>query len=203
MANPFDLESSEGRDNKDLYDNAFESLLSTAPWRFATRRARLEPSGLTPIDSYTYSYKIPNDGLFLWEIYNKNEISVNTTNFLTGTNYSYYSFPLVDGTKFLTSQAEILGDTISSNYGELSILYTIDKNFVLDDCTRNFVDILMLNLEEDFMKVKEISEDDIAQRVRTNEVTKKARRAQSGVENRKAYGKKMSDISQAMNRFFY
>lgn len=195
--------SDEGKDSRLVFETSFKSLLSAGPWNFATKRKRLERVSETPIDSYTFSFLLPTDGLFLWDLYNTGAGRINEISYFLGTQYSYVAFPLNSGLKFLDNTAEIIGNRIASNYSELSVLYTVDQKFPLTTCSQPFIDTLVLNMEEAFFKIKNTDEQDLQYRIGSNEKIRKKRNAQTSKENRKAYSKQDSEIISRLNQCFF
>lgn len=180
-------QSEEARKALLFFDATYATLLSKAPWNFATKRARLKRASTNPVESYANLYDTPDDGLFLWDIYNYGAEALSQVNFYCGTKaYRFYAFPLYDGFQFGDRVAEIIGGKIASDFSELSVLYTPNIVIPLTHVSQQFYDTLRLDLEEAFMKDRASDEDTLNKRMRTNQAYKRENKALAGLENRKA-----------------
>lgn len=171
-----------------FYNYAISSLLAKAPWNFATKRRRLDLiPGESPVDSYNYFYEIPEDALYLWDIYNRGAATIKEIYFWdVSIRYSYYSFPLDNNLVFGGGVGEVIGGRIASNYRELSVFYTRNEEPALNKVSQQFYDILLLDLEELLVKYRATDEEKLRMRLDTNEKHKRTALARAGNENRES-----------------
>ena len=68
----FEEESTEAKIAANLYETAYESILTTHRWRFASKKAKLARLSETPENEYNYAFQIPSDCLYVAELSTSN-----------------------------------------------------------------------------------------------------------------------------------
>ena len=195
-------QSSWGKLARTTFEEEFYSLLSKAPWNFATKRVTLHKTNERAGTGYYNFFTIPTDALFLWDIYSANESTVNAVNFYAHNyRYYYYSLPLLTGEVFLNGEAEVIGERIATNYSELWCFYTVNKDFSLNQVSQQFYDVLKLKLETAFMKISVSDEESITLREQSNDKKEMKLISQAGRENRKAHRVREADTITRLRQF--
>lgn len=126
---------------------AYQTLLSSYPWPFATKRIELERvAEERPTRSYSLLYQYPREAMYLWDIYYDTQNYNRYGSIWNYRAYEYFSFDESTDTSFFDGIGEIIGDKVASNARRLFVLATLKPQIPVDKWSVPFTDAVIASL---------------------------------------------------------
>ena len=163
------------------FRRAFQAVMASQPWSFATKRVELQLSSEMPVVSSIYSrfFELPRDIRKVWDLY----VS-SLTPYIETPLYNRLSYPFADG--LIEGIGEIIGDKIASDYN-LSILYTTSDAIDFRKYSAEFTEILISTTSKYLEKGKDLPADQMALKYNIRKKEDRELKADAARENRRAY----------------
>lgn len=120
------------KDSRLFMDYAYQVLITSYPWPFATTRDELPSSDEAPVRSYRKFFEIPKDVYLIWDFYYNPTDYPSYGDYWDYNYYRYYSFG-DDAGGFFDGVGELIENKIASNHPQLFALYTKKTKFAVKD----------------------------------------------------------------------
>ena len=136
-----------------FYDYAYTDLMAKFPWPFATKTFDLTQI-FTTITGFSYSYQIPSDVQYVWEIYPTNDYTNRFTSYK-----GPLEFPFHEGVDLGGGFGTIIGGILRSNFSRLSILTTPKERVSESLFSQSFIDSLINEIRGMLLENKDLDAD--------------------------------------------
>ena len=179
-------DSLEARRVRLAYKVGINALSSRFPWTFLSKNDDLyKDATYSEPGFYQYRYQVPRDAKFIWEIY-KTESSFRGLSY-TGTGYPFFQVGVgraFDPEVVSRDVAELIDGRIYSNIDGLKILYTRSGVADPEAFSSNFVDLLIMRMQEHILKSRQVSPDSLAVTLRENDAQRDSILSVESLQNR-------------------
>lgn len=196
-----DATSDQAIDARLYFKKCYQKLLSSYPWPFATVRESLQRSTETPPRGYSNLFDLPQNALYIWDIYNDPSQYTVYGSIWNYRTYSYFSFDASNDASFFENIGEIIGRRIATHFRRLDALYTQKRDIPPQEWSIPFAEAMMSEMRLLFEE-ETITDPDMA-RVKIAQTEQERNRAahRSALQNRKAQTPAKAQIIQFVDQF--
>lgn len=184
------------------FKKSYQKLISSYPWPFATHRMELQKdTSRTPVRSFSNFFLIPQDAMFIWQVYNDGDNYTPFGSIWNYRNYEYFSFEDSSDGSFFSTVGELIGDSIASSFSQLFILYTRKKEIPIHKWSVPFAETMIAEMT---MLLEESTTQDTEMlnlKIRSNTYDKKQMKTVSAIQNRKAATTERAQILNTIDEF--
>ena len=178
------VSTTEGKQALLFFDDRFCQLVSKFPWPFITKRVLLDQvQGKT--QRFQYKYRIPNDVLYIWDIYPDKR---NARIYPSSWDLTYIPYELYENFNFFgdTENYEIIDNHIESSYTRVYLHYTTANEVPIETANQQFLSILKHEITNDLLRAKGVDTERLALEDSNAEKVRQDSFGRQSIENRKS-----------------
>ena len=185
------------------WKRAYQHLLTTHPYNFSTKRARLRGLTNTRDNPYNFLYEVPADAWVIWDLYQHESTVYSSAQRAANIARNYYVAPFVGALYFEGGTAEVINGRIASNVTNLQMFYTTNAKILARDYGPYFVEEMINAMSMLVLKDKNVDVNTLGIHSRMNNKQGMMNRKGASNENNKARYIPRSGILRAVDNGIY